>query len=410
MANLNRTSFEKGLKVLYGPDQLRDLSYSNHPFLAMVKKDEKLRGRFKEVTVKQARNGGGSRTFATAKSNATAPVLASFAVTKVKDYVIAGIDGQTIADAEGDANAFMGAVKFSMDDAVKAASNRLSTSCFRDRSGYIGQVNAEPTENASTFEIALKVAQDVVNFDVNQNIVIWSAKTGGTQRSSDGSDTGWIISAVDRDLGVITVTGTYDSSGTIAADDYIFTDGDRGLAMSGLEGWIPDTAPTSGDSFFGVDRSVDATRLAGSRKDISGGTIEEGLQDIIARIYREGIGKTSHAWLNPEKYNELIKELGSKVTYIESKVTAKIGFKGVLIDSPAGQVIVMADADCPYAKTYCLDISTVYLGSAGPAVRLLAEDGNRILRQADDDGYEVRIGGYTQMYIIAPGANGLGTF
>ena len=410
MANFNPTSLEKALKLKYGQDQLRDLAYKNHPLLAMVKKDEELRGRNKEVTVKQARNGGASRTFATAQSNAKSAVLASFVVTRVKDYVVAGIDGELIEASKGDSNAFMEAVSFAIDDAIKAASHRLAISMFRDSSGYIGQVLAEPTENAGDFSITLKSEQDIVNFDYNNSIVIYSAKSGGTQRSSDGSDNEWLIEAVNRDSGVITLTGTYDSSGTIAANDYIFIEGDRGLAMSGLESWLPASAPSASESFFGVDRSVDSTRLAGIRKDISGSSIEEGLQDLAARIWREGIGKVDKCFMNPEKYNELVKELGSKVIYKNQDVTAKISFKGVMIDSPAGEIMVVSDPQCPFDKCYMLDMSTVYLGSAGAAIKLLNADGNRILRQSADDGYEVRIGGYSQLYITAPGANGVGSF
>lgn len=410
MANLNTTSFEKGLKILYGPDQLKDLAYQAHPFLAMINKNENLRGRHKEVTVKAARNGGGSRTFSTAKSNASAPVLASFIITRVRDYVVAGIDGETIEASKGDSAAFMEAVRFSIDDAVKAASHRLAVAMFRDSSGAIGQVSAEPSTNAGSFEITLKQEQDVVHFDRNMNVVIHSAKTGGSQRTSDGSDDEWKISAVDRDNGKLTLVGDYDASGTIAADDYIFAEGDRGSAMSGLEGWFPATAPTTGDSFFTVDRSTDAVRLAGVRKDISDTSIEEGLQDLAARIWREGMGKVNKCFMNPEKYNELVKELGSKVIYKNVDITAKISFKGVMIDSPAGEIMVVSDPQCPYNRAYMLDMSTMYLGSAGPAIQLLNFDGNRILRQSDDDGYEVRIGGYQQLYCTAPGANGVGLF
>jgi len=408
MANLNMASFEKGLKVLYGPDPLRDLAYQNHPFLAMVNKSEELRGRHKEVTVKQARNGGASRTFSNAQANASAPVLASFIITRVKDYIVAGIDGETIEASKGDSNAFMEAVKFIIDDAIKAASHRLSISLFRDSSGAIGQVNAEPSTHASLFVITLKQIQDIVNFDKNMTVKIYSAKSGGSVRTSDGSDDEWVISAVDRDAGTISLVGAYDASGTIAADDYLFIEGDRGLALSGLESWIPAVAPTSGDSFFTVDRSSDAVRLAGVRLDISSYSIEEGLQNLAARIYRESIGKASKCFMNPEKYNELVKELGSKVVYKNQDVTAKISFKGVMIDTPAGEIMVVSDPSCPYNRAYMLDMSTWTLGSAGAAIKILDFDNNKILRQSDDDGYEVRIGGYCQLYCIAPGANGVG--
>lgn len=416
MAHLNMTSFEKGLKLQYGPDQLADLAYSNHVLLGLLKKDERMFGRSKEVTVKSARNGGGSHTFSNARSNKSAPVLSCFVVTRTKDYILGSIDGETIEASKGDNAAFMDAVTFEVDDAVAAASNRLSIALFRDHSGAKAQVSVEPTENASTFEITLKQEEDVTSFDRNQVIVIYSAKTGGSIRTSDGSDDEWTISKVDRDNGILTVSGTYDGSGTIAADDYIFIDGDRGAAMYGLESWIPYTAPSASENFFGVDRSVDPTRLAGVRMDLSGKSIEEGLLDLSARLARESIGKASHAIINPIKYNELVKELGSKVMYCEEKAvlpsgkSASIGFKGIVIDCPSGQIKIFSDADCPYNRVWLLDMNTVYLGSAGQAIKFLGFDGNKMLRVNDEDAVEFRMGGYRNMYVTKPGANACGSF
>ena len=184
----------------------------------------------------------------------------------------------------------------------------LAVSLYRDSSGQIGQVNAEPAEAADTV-IQLKEASDVTNFEVGMILNIWSAKSGGTQKSVDGSVTDLEVVGVDRDLGTVTIDDPYNASGTIAADDYLFVKGDRGLKLSGMEDWIPEVAPTSGDSFFGVDRSSDVTRLAGIRKDGSALPIEEALIDAAARVGREG-GKPDHVFMSYEKFAELEKEIG----------------------------------------------------------------------------------------------------
>ena len=47
--------------------------------------------------------------------------------------------------------------------------------------------------------------------------------------------------------------------------------------LSGLGAWLPSSAPGSTDSFFGVNRSSDATRLGGIRFDGSSLPLEEAL-------------------------------------------------------------------------------------------------------------------------------------
>ena len=94
--------------------------------------------------------------------------------------------------------------------------------------------------------------------------LVFAANTASALRASGASIT---ITGVDRDLGVLTFASTAAITGLTNADS-IFANGDYTAAndklkCSGLLDWIPSTTP-SATTFFGVDRSTDPTRLAGS--------------------------------------------------------------------------------------------------------------------------------------------------
>ena len=88
-------------------------------------------------------------------------------------------------------------------------------------------------------------------------------------------------------LQVFTVTQVGGAGAPGAATQYCVV-GDRNLKVSGLEAWLPPAPPVLGaDNFFGVDRGVDPTRLAGIR-GVFNATIEQTLIATASLIGREG--------------------------------------------------------------------------------------------------------------------------
>jgi hypothetical protein len=401
---LDLTSFEAALKDHYTDEAVLDLVYSDRPFLALIKKYEEFGGRVLPIPIIWGNPQGRSATFSNAQTRgaASASKISDFVLTRVRDYQIVTIDEETLRASEGNANAWMEARTTEIDGGINNLSNSLASAMFRKSSGAIGQVLAEPSNSASTFSVTLKSASDVASFSVGQILVIWSAESGGSQRNSDGSDDEWEVAGVNRTTGVLTLTGTYDGSGTIAADDYIFVEGDRGNRMAGLLDWLPPSAPSS-TAFFGVDRSVD-TRLGGLRSDGSNKPIEEALIDAASLVAREG-GKPTHVVMSFEKYAELEKSLMGKVQYIDLKVSAEVGFRGIVITGPKGPIKVLADQNCPSGYAFMLQLDTWKLYSLGKAVSVTDTDGLTMLRQASADGVEIRMAFYGNLGCAAPGWN-----
>ena len=406
VSGVDLSNYEGLLKQLYTDDKIENEVYKDHPFFAMVSKFEGFEGENWKVPVIYGNPMGRSRSFSVAQTRSlvTGVLPAAFILTRVKDYSITTVDNETLLASKSDKGAFLQAASTAMDGALQSLSNNLAVSLYRTSAGDRSTVDVEPTTHASTFELQLASPEEVTNFEVNMLLNIWSAQSGGSQRSCDGSQTDLPVVGIDRDNGILTIEGTYDGSGTIAAGDYIFCKGDRGASVSGLASWIPLVAP-SATPFFGVDRTVDITRLAGVRQDGRGKPIEQALQDLLSRVAREG-GSPDMIFMNYKEWNDLNLSLGSKVQIVDLSV-GKVGFRSLEIQGPKGAVKCVADQDCPAGIAYALTMKTFQLGSLGKAVRINNIDGNTWLRQNDSDGIEIRMMGYCQLACKGPGYNGV---
>lgn len=409
MAALTNQIYDALLKDYYTKEKIFNLAYTDRPFLAMLPKNTNYGGRQYVIPLQYADMQARSASYAQAKKRSTQTSLKSvdFNVTAVKDYAIGTIDNFTIATTKNDEHAHANALKKKIESTMNSLSNSIAYSLPRDSSGYLGQVSVEPTEGASPV-FKMKFASDITTIEVDQVLEFFAAKTGGTAKTINGTITEVTVKSVDRTKGEFTIVEAYDSNGTIAADDFIIPVGDRSAKCAGLEDWLPWDAPTAGDNFFGVDRSVDTVRLAGVRHDGVGENTEQALIKLLHAIDREGGGSPDCILMNSENLQDLILILGSKVQYINVNVKhVNTGFFGVQIIGPKGPVKCISDRFMTSQYAYALDMKTWELCSSGSLVRTTDEDGNRALRSSDEDSLEIIYKSYFNLANHAPAHNGV---
>lgn len=392
------------LKELYDDQKIANLVYKNNPFLAMVPKMEEFGGKYMPIPLIINTSQGRSATFSSAQSQQTAATVESFALTRVANYSIAQIDNQTMLASKTDKMAFINGATVVIDGAIRALTNSLATQLFRSGTGTIGQVSAAGI-NATTGVITLTNPSDVVNFEVNMTLNGSNTDGGAVYAAA------LYVIAVNRTAGTIKVSTSMGGSVPIVvpsgwgALSYLLVQGDLNLALKGLAAWIPTTAPTSGDSFFSVDRSTDPTRLAGVRFDGSSESIEEAVIDASLLVAREG-GIPDVCIMNFASYAALEKSLGAKAQYISFDGPAKIMFPGILINGAAGQIKVFPDRSCPGRTAYLLQMDTWKLYSLGPAPHIAKyADGLEMLRVYNSDAAELRVVSYANLGCNAPGFN-----
>lgn len=318
---------------------------------------------------------GRSHTFANAQNQQTPTQLASFFVYTVSDYQLITITNLLMEQTKTNAGAFVDQAKLQMDGGFRTITNNIAFELFADGTGVRGTIGS--ATGTGPYVITLSNAQQVVQFEVGmtiQNVTI----AAGSLTINAGGATG-TITAVNRATGVITVAAATSTSwatagnGLVVAGDAVAgpINTNTSLAISGLAAWIPTTSPAPNDSFWGVNRSVDPTRLGGLRYDASSFTIEEGMTNALAFMNREG-AKPDLCIMDFASYAALVNALGAKVQYVQAQHDeVEVAFDGIKFQSAYGTVTVLADRSCPPQTCYLLTQSTWKLRSLGKVPHIL---------------------------------------
>ena len=398
------------------------LSYKRNPALGLCEKNTDFGGKNKSFPVRSSTPQGRGPTLAGAQGNKTASLYNAFILTRKTDYATATITGETIMAADGDDDSLIDALVKEIDGAIHTSMRNLALCMYRNGGGARGQIASTTTLASTTLQLA-NVA-DVTNWDYGMTFC--TAQDDGYNNNgtllglNGGGFTTITVIGVDSDLGKLTTnvnistiggttnSGVNDPTATNTTNgSYLFqtaagVGSDYASMVSGFGAWLPFTAPTSTDFFYGVNRSS-STRLSGNRITGGGQAYEDTLIDAATRIVREG-GEPTHCFMNPLDWAKLVKALGAKVIYdrAESVDNPEVGFRSVELMGPDGPIKVIHDLNCPAGFAYMGDLSVLSIESAGNVPMILDLDGNTILRNPTADSYDIRIGYYANMVVHAP--------
>jgi len=410
------------LKELYTDDKdyMKDLVYKENPFLALVPKNESpdgFAGKYIPVPLEYGTPQGRSHNFTNAQNQQTATQLVSFFVYVIEDYQLVTITNLLMEQTKTNAGAFVDAAKLQMDGGFRNITNNIAFELFGSGTATRGQLSAAGyAKTGATVTLTLSNSQQIVAFEVGMTLA--ASATDGGAPSTDSV----FVTAVNRITGVITGTASTGSgalSGNWANSAYLSILGDIPVggatntgsyeALSGLAAWLPITAPVpgGGDSFWGVDRSADPTRLAGVRYNAQNQSIEEGITSALALLNREG-GKPDLCVMDFASYASLVNALGAKVQYVQVKHDeVEVAFEGITFQSAYGRVTILADRSCPPQTAYLLTMNTFKLRSLGkvPHILTYGMEGLEGLRVGNADALEIRIGYYGNLICSAPGWN-----
>ena len=411
--------YTAALKEYYADQQVENMVYKNNPLFALMPKNEKFGGKYYPVPIQYGDNQARSHDFATAqtKSKTQYAKFDSFFIDSVENYQVARIPTKSILQSQGNVAAFLPIATKEIDSAINNLSRDLAVGMYRQGFGERGRIATGFTVTGST-TIEFENPADVTNFEVGMELVAATTAGASALKALGTSGNGLIVTKVNRRIGEEAITLAYaidDATNgipTIAAGDYLFQVGDRQdsatparTKICGLSAWVPTTAPSAGESFWGVDRSIDS-RLYGQYVDGSGMPIEEVLEDLDAIVCREG-GTPDYCMMNPYDFKAFKKAVGSRVVLVNVKANADISFQGIEIASQKGTIKVIPDQNCPAGYIYLLTLDSWKLHSMGKAVRCIDLDGLSMLRINNADGVEIRYGSYSQVACDAPGWNGV---
>lgn len=399
-AYLDLPAGNAALKEWYDDQKVENLAYDDNPWLVMVPKKANATGKYVPIPVVWEVNQGRSSNFGNAQGNQTPGLLAEFAIPLRPDYDIATLGNQAMLASQDDKGSFLDFATLFIDLAIQGAGNSSASSMYRAGTGSIGQISSITSGGV----ITLTSAADVSQFGVNQTLQS-NQTDGGTPRAALGYVVFRNVAA-----GTITVSGTGiqgapGQPSSWSANDFLVVQGDNNAKLSGLTAWLPSTPPTSSDNFYGVNRSPD-TRLYGIYYNGQTQPIEEAVIDHLMLLRREK-GRPKHYLTNYGTIAALLKALQARKEFVDFEGDAEISFRGVRIQGPAGPVDVFADRNAQAQTGFAVQMNTWKLFSLNAVPHIFRYgDQLEMLRLANADASEARVGSYSNLGCFAPGWSG----
>jgi len=399
-AYLDLAAGNAALKEHYDDQKVENLAYDDNPSLAMIPKKTDATGKYWPVPVVYEVSQGASNNFAIAQANQSPGLLAEFMVLLKKDYSLATLDNQAMEASADNAGAFIDFSTLFVDLAIQSAALRFSTAMFRGGTGSRGGISAITAGGV----ITLTNAADVTQFGIN--MVLQAASVdGGAPRAALGYVVARNVMAGTITVSAIAQGGPAGAPALWAAGDFLLMQGDSNTSISGFSAWLPATAPGVTDNFYGVNRSVDS-RLYGLAYNGAQQPVEEAIIDAALLVRREK-GRPKHLIYNYGTEAALLKALGARREFVDwGSQDGEISFRGVKLQGPAGPIECFADRNCQAATGYLLQMPTWKLLSLGAVPKIFKYgDGLEMLRLANADASEVRVGDYANLSCNAPGWN-----
>lgn len=414
---LDPSSFDPMLKDHYADGEVENIGYDGNPALALVnKRMQRLTGGRKWVQPVGTRlPNGGSSTFATANAKtANESKHDAFEVTRAKHYRIGKIDNELIeATSTGDMDAFEPALD-EIDKHIEAESNWANFRFYRSRGGAIFRCTN------SAFGTTIATIDDPAGvWGCSQgDVVAFSATDGTSGALRAGSLT---VASVQHATPTGTATVTFTANINVgitgpATNDYVFLDGDFGLAPAGLADYVPDNAAAAATTLFSFDRSV-SNLLGGAIVDGTGMSIPEILTDMVA-MHVTFAGKKARGekvlFAHPFAIGQLSKQVDGKWVIMQSASfdggkTAAIGIEAFQVNMFGVKINVVEDRMCPVKRMYLLDMAGWVMFHAGKFPLFLTKRGGSILKPSETtDAWECRLGGYLNYCTKSPHANVVG--
>ena len=412
------TTADKILKYIYTSRALQNAVYDKNPLFALLPKSSGFNGRSLIHALTYGNSLARSAAFATAQGRAGINGASgtdsgfnrdvNFTITRVKNYAMYTIEQELLLAASGDRASFVKGLTQLVDGTLQTLKNDFGRDVYGSGLGELGQISAV---SGSTNPATITVGDAITQIEVGMELVV---STGSTKTADLRSATSAVVLTVNRSAGTFTIDNRAAGTGLGAsAGDWLFIAGDRVTSsytfaqarkVAGMEAWNPVTAPTSGDSFFGVDRSVDVTRLSGQRLDISSLAPEEGYITALAALARED-SEPSHIFTSFNDEKNLKLALGSRVDAEYTQV-GDIGFESIRLRGPNGTVRVYADRNAPVGYARLLQLDTWELKHLGDLVNKgdAAGDGG-MAREYQADRFEGRMSFYGNVLCYAPHKN-----
>jgi len=414
--------FYAGFKHIYNPKRVAVLAYANRPFFKRLAKRDEFVGDTYNHSIFYEDPQGGSADFAVALAQKQASSQgARFVINRGREFQAISILAEEIAASRDDAGSLLRKKKHEMDRVINEMSRRMDIALHGSGTGVLASFTTFSSVNTTT--LVLDTPQLGVRFSQKQFLQVASTNnTNGTQNTLLNGGVACQIANISRSATTTVITlnqplgNLYPGIATSTqywlcrnGDNLGFSINTPAGGVAGLKSWLPVTAPTSGDSFWGFDRSVDAQRLAGTRYiGANSEKYEQTFQQASAELLLQD-SNPSLILASPVDCAKYSQELGNKVRYSPGQA-GDTGFRPLLVTGQSGDMELLPDPQVDPGLFYMLDMDTWSVMHLNALPHLVEDDGRPALREATGDALEIRWRAWYNLVCDAPGKNLVGTF
>lgn len=411
--------FAPYLKNMWHKGRVVDLTMRDKPVLSMIANPQDFFGEDQKVNVKHRNPQGRSANSVKAQSNARSGRGVRFNSTRVSNHQSIFVSNETIEASGNDMGALVRAIDDQVEGAVENLVNEVSFGIFRSGGAVRGRLSANPTVPGGGAPDSFPVSARAARF-IEIGMVLKAGTTDGTTATTFRSTPATAeVTGVDRDANLVYFAASTFSGTNWVSGDYISVDGDidettlLGKYITGFSGWIPEVAPISTDSFKGVNRFADPTRLAGIRYD----AVAQGQSPENAIIYTAGLvgdagGKPDIVAMSTRRWTDIAVNLGSRVQYADlngTGATASLTFKSIVLPAAGGKggmIKLVADPSCQDDTMWMLELASWKWHTLKDWPRLNIHNGNQVLDPSTaTDDVELRWVYRGNLECNAPGHN-----
>jgi hypothetical protein len=345
-------------------------------------------------------NPSGSQDFLEAQTTGQNAMSggAQFKVTWCNDFQVPSVGKDIIAKTKNKAGGWIPQLKNEMDSSLRYSAHRRSVALFTTGFGELATMTNAPAANGNVTlgnpRTGTADRSVAYRFVKGMTLVFSATISANALRAGQSAK----ILKVDYTAGTLVLDTNTNAITGLAQNDVIFTKGDRQdsatpsrLRPAGLPAWIPTTAPSAAENFFGQDRTtnsflygwiIDGTATG---KSIMGALVE-------AANYCSTVGHAEKlvAVLSVDKFIEISAGLDNK-QYTQITGRGGVGYKTIVVYADGVELPVISEQYCTNSEGYVIAPSPATKHpSIGDAPHIDSEDGNQILRQSAAAGVEVR--------------------
>jgi hypothetical protein len=369
-----------------------------------------------KVPLKASFGGGQSGNAATAYANATLAGRFSFLVTPFKTYGMSVIPNDQDAWTKGD-NSVVDLLLDECKTAMDSGKMQFDQALGGDGSGTMGTIVSSTNPSGQIFAIVLNLTSEVNHFNPDQVLVQKTTPFAGTFVAGVAT-----VTAVNQATKTITVLGdgTFVPGNTNVLGLQGTMLASTGLATwPGIPGWIPPASArpiissSSNKMLFGVDRSINEQKLAGSYLDgaAAGLGILEGINQLAHSIADVPGAEPDMLPMSFAAKGKIVATLQTQRRYMINKVKGTgidVFYDLVQIDGPKGLMSITPSSNWPSNLVGILTSKSWVCGSPGNKPFVPAtSNGNPVVEIPGQDQCVAQYRVQAMVFCEAPGHNGM---